>query len=246
MRIFTNIQFHISCPYTPQHNGLVERRHRHVVELSLATMLHANIPQCYWPEIFESITFIINRLPSSSIDFHTPHFLLYNANPDYGFFKVLGCKCFPFTRPTVAHKLEPRFSVCVFLSYSSIYKCYKCLNLTTNKITFSWHVIFVEDSFPFRDTTSPLSLVSIDQVLSPLVVLQPKENTSSSNQRRIHLLLPFLILILLQPSLFILQLNYLYLPKHNLLCVCMNEGHQEYSLLKYRLLHWYRHQSIRW
>jgi GAG-pre-integrase domain len=43
------IYFQISCPYTPQQNGLTEWKHRHVLELSLATMLHANIPHTYWP-----------------------------------------------------------------------------------------------------------------------------------------------------------------------------------------------------
>jgi hypothetical protein len=44
IRANPQIQFHVSCPYTPQQNGLVERRHRHIVELSLATMFHAHIP----------------------------------------------------------------------------------------------------------------------------------------------------------------------------------------------------------
>jgi hypothetical protein len=44
----------------PQQNGLAERKHRHVVELSFATMIHAQIPQIYWPEILENVTFIIN------------------------------------------------------------------------------------------------------------------------------------------------------------------------------------------
>jgi hypothetical protein len=41
------IRFQIFCPYTPQQNGLVERRHRHIVELGLATMFHASIPVQY-------------------------------------------------------------------------------------------------------------------------------------------------------------------------------------------------------
>jgi hypothetical protein len=30
LRIYSSIQFHVLCPYTPQQNGLVERRHRFV------------------------------------------------------------------------------------------------------------------------------------------------------------------------------------------------------------------------
>jgi hypothetical protein len=81
-RCYPSIQFHISCPYTPQQNGLVERRHRQVVELSLASMFHAHLPQLYWSEIFESIIFIINRIPSSSIQSQIPYSLLHNKDPD--------------------------------------------------------------------------------------------------------------------------------------------------------------------
>jgi GAG-pre-integrase domain len=47
IRANPQIRFQIFCPYTPQQNGLVERRHRHIVELGLATMFHASIPVQY-------------------------------------------------------------------------------------------------------------------------------------------------------------------------------------------------------
>jgi Integrase core domain len=53
-----------TCPYTPQQNGVAERKHRHIVELSLATMSYASIPHKYWDKIFSSIVFLINRIPS--------------------------------------------------------------------------------------------------------------------------------------------------------------------------------------
>ncbi|CAA7053586.1 unnamed protein product [Microthlaspi erraticum] len=37
----------LSCPYTPQQNGLAERKHRHVVELGLSMLFHSNTPLSY-------------------------------------------------------------------------------------------------------------------------------------------------------------------------------------------------------
>ena len=33
-----------SCPYTPEQNGIAERKHRHIVETALALMSHASLP----------------------------------------------------------------------------------------------------------------------------------------------------------------------------------------------------------
>jgi hypothetical protein len=136
-----SIQFHISYPYTPQHNGLVERRHRQIMELSLASMFQAQIP----------------------------YQVLFSKTPDYKFFKVLGCRCFPYTRPYVTNKLAPRSASCVFLGYSTTYKGYKCLHLPTNKIYISRHVLFDENYFPFKET----SFVSPSSSSLPLKILSP-------------------------------------------------------------------------
>jgi hypothetical protein len=67
-RLFPQITYQISCPYTPQQNGLSECMHRHIIELSLATIARASLPLKYWDDIFASIVYLINRLPSSSIN----------------------------------------------------------------------------------------------------------------------------------------------------------------------------------
>jgi Reverse transcriptase (RNA-dependent DNA polymerase) len=166
-------------PYTPQQNRLVERRHRYVVELSLASMFHSHIPNKCWPDVFESITFVINRLPSSTISFQTPLQLLFNRSPDYKFFKVLGCKCYPYTRLYSSHKLAPRSILCVFIGYSSIYKGYKCLDLSTNRVYISRYVIFDESSFPFKVVQSSCSNSNSSTTTYPLQIL-PDDFTSMS------------------------------------------------------------------
>lgn len=67
---------------------------------------------------------------------------------------VLGCLCFPFTRPYNAHKLQARSKPCVFIDYALSQKRYKCYNLDSNKIFISRHVIFDGQQFPFRSQIS--------------------------------------------------------------------------------------------
>lgn len=59
-RLFSQILHQASCPYTPQQNGVAERKHRHIVELSLAIINHASLPLSLWDEIFASAIYLIN------------------------------------------------------------------------------------------------------------------------------------------------------------------------------------------
>lgn len=47
------------------------------------------------------------------------------------------------------HKLSPRSTLCIFLGYSDHHKGYRCLDLASNHIIISCHVMFDESSFPF-------------------------------------------------------------------------------------------------
>jgi hypothetical protein len=49
----------------------------------------------------------------------------------------------------VPHKLAPRSTGCVFLGYSREHKGYRCLDLSTNRVLTSHHVVFDEAFFPF-------------------------------------------------------------------------------------------------
>jgi hypothetical protein len=58
------------------------------------------------------------------------------------------CACYPNIAVTAPHKLVPRSTRCVFLGYSTNHKGYRCLDLSTNRLIVSRHVVFDEDSFP--------------------------------------------------------------------------------------------------
>ncbi|RVW86157.1 Retrovirus-related Pol polyprotein from transposon RE2 [Vitis vinifera] len=54
----------ISCPHTHQQNGVVERKHRHIVENALTLLARASMPFKYWDESFRIVVFLHNRPPS--------------------------------------------------------------------------------------------------------------------------------------------------------------------------------------
>ena len=51
-----------SPPHTPEHNGISERKHRHLVETGLSLLSHASMPQSYWSYAFATAVYLINRM----------------------------------------------------------------------------------------------------------------------------------------------------------------------------------------
>jgi hypothetical protein len=90
----------------------------------------------------------------------TPLERLLGETPDYTFFKVFGCVCWPYIRPYNNHKLQFHSKPCVFLGYSSLHKGYKCLHIPTNRTYISRDVVFDETVFPFTQTSSNSTLPS--------------------------------------------------------------------------------------
>ena len=154
-----NGTFHrISCPYTPQQNGRVERKHRHIIETGLAMLFNGHVPSSYWIHAFRSAVHIINRLPTRVLNNKSPFEVLFLRAPSYDHFRPFGCQVYPYLRDYAEHKLSPRSLPCIFLGYCAQYKGYECLDPDSSCVFITLHAKFDELFFPFGSTSTRASI----------------------------------------------------------------------------------------
>ena len=176
-------------PHTPEHNGLSERKHRHLTETARFLIHYASLPLTFWSFAFQTAAYLINCLPTQTLHMTTPYNVLFKTSPNYTKLKTFGCLCFPWLKPYTHNKLEQKSEPCVFLGYSLTQSAYICYNFKTNKIHHSRHVQFLENEFSysyvFNSTTSPTTSPSnINQSFNPLtnhIPLSTSRSNSSPN-----------------------------------------------------------------
>ena len=125
-----------TCPHTPQQNGVVERKHRHLLDTARALRFEANLPKMFWGECVLTAAYIINRLPSKTLGHKTPYELLYNQKPEYDHIRVFGCLTYFWSIETKGDKFEVRGRPGVFLGYSQDKRVIIFMTLMRTRFSF--------------------------------------------------------------------------------------------------------------
>ncbi|CAI7893427.1 unnamed protein product [Closterium sp. NIES-54] len=136
----------LTCPYTPQQNGMAEREMRTVVESVRTMLLHMGMQHHWWHHALQQAVWVRNCLERSTTPLGTtPYQLLTGKKPDLTLAWVWGCMVqFMVPEQQRDGKLAPKARWGLHLGVSPESKGWEMLDLTDNKVFTSVEVIFYE------------------------------------------------------------------------------------------------------
>ncbi|GJU98879.1 zinc finger, CCHC-type containing protein [Tanacetum coccineum] len=108
-------------PYTPQYNGVSDRRNRTLLDMVRSMMSQTTIPKSFWDYALDSASRILHMVPTK---------------------KAL-VKCDTLTKPD---KLEPRSLKCIFKGYLKETMGYSFYNPSENKVFIAYNAEFFENT----------------------------------------------------------------------------------------------------
>ncbi|MCO5610627.1 hypothetical protein L7F22_064866 [Adiantum nelumboides] len=150
-----------TCAYTPQQNGVAERKNRVIVEHARAMLNEGNLPKLYWAKAVNTSVHLMNMSPTEALTRLTREEAYSGIKPNVSTLKVFGCVAYMHIPDEKRRKLDVKSERCVFTGYDMYSKGYRLVNPDTNKIHISRDVIFDESDRWFKNTSSSYEEVSM-------------------------------------------------------------------------------------
>ncbi|GJX81164.1 retrovirus-related pol polyprotein from transposon TNT 1-94 [Tanacetum coccineum] len=190
-----------------QQNGVVERRNRTLIEVTLTMLIYEKAPLFLWTEVVATACYTQNL---SIVRLHhgkTPYELLHDKPPDLSFFHVFGALCYPTNDSENLGKLQPKADIGIFIGYAPTKKAFRIYNRCTRRIIetihFSvpnpppsapfvppsrtnWDILFqlmfdeLLTSPPSVDLPTPEVIAPIDKVVVPVLVVSTGSPSSTT------------------------------------------------------------------
>jgi len=139
------IQRQLTTAYTPQQNGVAERKNRTIMNMVRSMLTAKQIPKTFWPEAVNWTVHILNRCPTLVVKNKTPAEMWNGHKPSVDYFRVFGCISHVHVPDSKRVKLDARSVKCILLGVSDESKAYKLFDPISNKIIISRDVVFEED-----------------------------------------------------------------------------------------------------
>jgi hypothetical protein len=139
------IRRHLTASYTPQQNGVVERRNQTVMGMGRSMMKAKSMPGRFWGEAVNTAVFLLNRAPTQCVNGKTPFEVWNGFKPPVHFLRTFGCVAHVKNGGQRLAKLDDRSTPMVFVGYEAGSKAYRFYNPASRRVHVSRDATFEEE-----------------------------------------------------------------------------------------------------
>ena len=141
------IEHQLTVSYSPQQNGVAERKNRSVLEMARCMMFEKKLPKSFWAEAVNTAVYLQNRLPTRAVQGMTPIEAWGDIKPSLRHLKVFGSLCYTHVPDVKRSKLDEKAEKGVLIGYSSQSKGYKVYGIDSGKVFISRDLKVDEDAY---------------------------------------------------------------------------------------------------
>lgn len=116
---------HLTAPYSPQQNGVVEKRNMTLLKMTRSLLKHMSIPNQLWGEAVRHATYLINRVSTRALNDQMPYEVLKGQKPNIAHLRVFGCIGYTKIDSQFTKKLDDRSRPLVHLGTEQGSKAYR-------------------------------------------------------------------------------------------------------------------------
>ncbi|KAJ9563755.1 hypothetical protein OSB04_008915 [Centaurea solstitialis] len=135
----------LTTAYTPQQNGVAERKNRTIMNMVRSMLAEKCVPKEFWPEAVKWSVHVLNRCPTVAVQNKTPEEAWSGEKPKVDYFRVFGCVAHAHVPDQKRRKLDDKSQKCVLLGVSEESKAYRLYEPVSKKIIISRDAKFEED-----------------------------------------------------------------------------------------------------
>ncbi|KAM1224599.1 hypothetical protein COP2_044628 [Malus domestica] len=140
------IQRQFTLAYTPQQNGVVERKNRTVIEMAKSMLHEKRMPYFPWAKAVHTSVYILNRCPTKALNNITPFEAYSGRKLGIAHLKIFDSLCYVHVPVEHRHKLEPKSFKGVFVGYATCEKRYRVFDSLSKKLLLSRDIVFDEEA----------------------------------------------------------------------------------------------------
>ncbi|GKC83959.1 retrovirus-related pol polyprotein from transposon TNT 1-94 [Tanacetum coccineum] len=156
------ISQNFSSPYTPEQNGIAERRNSTLIEAARTMLNGLVLSKHLWTDAVRIACYTQNRSIIVKRQDKTSYEIFKERIPDISYFHMFGCPMFIHNHKDHLSKFDAKANDRYFLGYSYVSKAFRVYNTRRQQIEETYHVTFDISMEAIRFTNTLVDEIGID------------------------------------------------------------------------------------